>query len=152
MRLLCDEMLARLGRWLRAAGYDTRLADEMTDDTTLLRAAEVEDRLLITCDRVLAERAAPRAVLLQSAPLADQAEALRKRLGVDWLHAPFTRCVVDNAPLEPATPRELEALPPQARGLGGPLRCCPACGRLYWQGSHYRRMARRLAAWQGAED
>ncbi|RFA27009.1 hypothetical protein CAI21_15770 [Alkalilimnicola ehrlichii] len=25
-RLLCDEMLLRLARWLRAAGYDTALA------------------------------------------------------------------------------------------------------------------------------
>jgi uncharacterized protein len=27
LRFLCDEMLRGLGRWLRAAGYDTVIAD-----------------------------------------------------------------------------------------------------------------------------
>src|SRR4030081_174258 len=28
VRLYCDEMLTRLGRWLRAAGYDTAIAEK----------------------------------------------------------------------------------------------------------------------------
>ena len=35
MRLLCDEMLARLGRWLRAAGYDTEIATGGASDRAL---------------------------------------------------------------------------------------------------------------------
>jgi uncharacterized protein with PIN domain len=46
--------------------------------------------------------------------------------------------------LEPADHRLLDTLPPRIRGLGSTLNVCPHCGRLYWEGSHVRRMRRRL--------
>src|SRR5689334_350075 len=36
LRLMCDEMLLRLGRWLRAAGYDTAFAAGGADDAALI--------------------------------------------------------------------------------------------------------------------
>jgi uncharacterized protein with PIN domain len=57
----------------------------------------------------------------------------------------FTRCLVCNTELRPATEAEYATLvPPQARALPGPLRRCPACGRVYWPGSHARRMRAAL--------
>ncbi|WP_031555135.1 Mut7-C RNAse domain-containing protein [Parvularcula oceani] len=143
MRLFCDEMLVGLARWLRAAGDDTALAEPGTQDADILALAEAEDRLLVTRDRRLAGRAG-RAVLLTEDRVEDQARDLGERTGLDWRAAPFTRCVVDNAPLRPATREERDAVPPQARGLPGPFRACPDCGRLYWPGSHVRRMSERL--------
>jgi uncharacterized protein len=35
-------------------------------------------------------------------------------------------------------------LPKGGRGIPGPVRRCPACGRLYWDGSHVRRMRTAL--------
>ena len=48
-------MLQRLGRWLRAAGYDTLIARNAESDYELLRQALDEGRLLITRDRELAK-------------------------------------------------------------------------------------------------
>ncbi|MDP2694016.1 MAG: Mut7-C RNAse domain-containing protein [Gallionella sp.] len=28
---------------------------------------------------------------------------------------------------------------------------CPTCERVYWRGSHYKRMRARLVAWQSAK-
>jgi len=53
--------------------------------------------------------------------------------------------VVDNAELRAATSEEIGRMPETARALPGPFRACPACGRLYWPGSHVKRMAARLA-------
>ena len=39
MRLLCDEMLRGLGRWLRAAGHDVVIASGEPDRALLDRAA-----------------------------------------------------------------------------------------------------------------
>lgn len=160
MRLLCDEMLRGLGRWLRAAGYDTEVAGAGEDDRALLGRAAAEGRTLLTRDRHLARTVPPggAAVVLLGGERAGgeggldaHARALRAGLGLDWQLAPFTRCLVDNAPLRPATAEEAEPrVPESARAAGGPFRTCPACGRLYWPGSHVRRMAARLAAW--AED
>jgi uncharacterized protein with PIN domain len=156
---MCDEMLLRLGRWLRAAGYDTAIGEGGTDDGTLIASCAAESRVLLTRDRRLAARAEACIPVLRLVDdkIDDQARVLAAALGIDWQHAPFTRCVVDNAVLDPAPPEAAAEVPPRSRpavslqptGLsrGGPLLCCPACGRLYWPGGHVRRMRERLAAW-----
>lgn len=143
-------MLGRLARWLRAAGHDTRLADDAAQDRQLLETAARENRILLTLDRGLAGRRAGkgRALLLHSERIEAQARELRRRLGVDWLHAPFSRCVVDNTPLRPASAEEVAVLPRKVRDIGGAVAKCPLCHRLYWAGDHHRRMRERLKRWQ----
>src|SRR4051794_21778550 len=55
VRLMCDEMLLRLGRWLRAAGYDTAIAEGGVDDAAVIARCAAESRVLLTRDRRLAE-------------------------------------------------------------------------------------------------
>lgn len=146
MRFLCDEMLMRLARLLRAAGYDVYLAQGGQPDAEILRIAEAENRVLVTRDKRLAARAHPRGVTVEGRGALAEAESLSARLPIDWSLAPFTRCVVDNAPLEPAGSEAVARMPPEARAMPGPFRACPACGRVYWPGSHVKRIAERLAA------
>jgi uncharacterized protein with PIN domain len=101
-------MLKRLGRYLRAAGYDTAIIEPGVSDDLTIQQAEEEDRILLTCDRELAGRVGHRAILLPSNGL-------------------------DNA----------------AQGLGGgEVMLCEECGRLYWPGSHVRRMQAKLESWR----
>lgn len=146
LRLLCDEMLAALARWLRAAGHDTALAARGEDDGSLIVRAVAEGRTIITRDTALAARVTA-AVLLATDSLDAQAGALARSPGVDWMAAPFTRCLLDNASLRPATAAEAAGAPTGARLPVGPFRTCPHCLRLYWPGSHVRRMAARLERW-----
>jgi uncharacterized protein with PIN domain len=117
-------------------------------DGALIEAAAGEGRLLLTRDRRMLERreAGGTVLVLEGGRLAEQAAELRERLMLDWTAAPFTRCLVDNAPLV-----EAEGIPPryQGRNIASPLSSCPACGRLYWVGSHVRRMRTRLEEWAG---
>ena len=144
MRFLCDEMLLRLARLLRAAGYDTYLAHDGQADAELLKIAREENRVLVTRDKRLAAAAHPRAVVVDGRGAYAEAESLAAAVPVDWTLAPFTRCVVDNAPLREASPEEAAAMPEQARALPGPFRACPGCGRVYWPGSHVKRLSERL--------
>ena len=151
-RFLCDEMLRGLGRWLRAAGYDTIMGRRWAYRALAVRCAE-EDRVLLTKDRQLAATVSgiASAVLLPGNGIDETARALRAALDIDWQYAPFSRCIVDNRPLEAAPPYLVTQVPERSRAAGGPLRVCPECGRLYWPGGHVRRMQQRLVAWQHEE-
>ncbi|MCB1900838.1 Mut7-C RNAse domain-containing protein [Cognatazoarcus halotolerans] len=147
-RFLCDEMLGRLARYLRAAGYDTVLAAGGLPDSVWIGLAHREARLLLTCDRALAQGRHARDLIvnLEQGDLDRQAEALRKQCGVDWLWRPFSRCLIDNSQLERA---DASAVGFAMHGIDtASLRICPGCGRLYWAGSHHRRMHERLRVWQ----
>ncbi len=146
-RLLCDEMLMRLGRWLRAAGYDTGLANNGESDRELFQRARREHRHLLTRDRKLLEyrHADGTVILLRGNALDEQVRELGQRLPIDWLYRPLSRCLVCNTPLEDGAPAGLPIPDDIDRNT---LRHCPACGRVYWQGSHSRRMRRQLEAWQ----
>lgn len=148
-RLVCDEMLGALARWLRAAGYDTLLASAGEKDDDIVARARREERILLTRDRRLAGRdgAAARIHWLHAQDLDGQARELKTTLNLDWTFAPFTRCMIDNAPLVELEPSRLPDLPISARRLPGPFRACPACGRRYWPGSHAKRISGRLEAW-----
>ncbi len=149
LRFLCDEMLVRLGRWLRAAGYDT-LIQEGGSDRSMLYAAVREDRLLVTRDRKLQEfrGAAGRVLLLESNTLPGCVEELSRRLQLNWLHRPFTRCLLCNTLLVDAEGSAWEQIPEDTHTYARGLSRCEDCGRLYWEGGHVRRMRARLAGWQ----
>ena len=152
-RFLCDAMFARLGRWLRAAGYDTAIAEGREADRALVEWARREGRLLLTRDReILQIRGAPAVTLvLRPGDLDACVGELTRRLGLDWFRDPFSRCLVCNVRLEPAGPglgaaRYAEATLDGRREASA----CPSCERLYWEGDHVRRMRARLARWASA--
>jgi uncharacterized protein with PIN domain len=146
-RFTADAMLARLARWLRVLGHDTRLDPQLPDDA-LVRLADQEQRILLTRDRLLLRELRPRQALeiVHDAPL----QQLAQVVAALQLPAPaelFTRCTVCNTLLSPPLSREERdgLLPPDVRDLPGPARSCPGCGRVYWPGSHARRMREALA-------
>lgn len=147
---LCDVMLARFARYLRAAGYDTALAGNQAMDRDILRQAREEGRYLLTVDQKILEHKAARGrvVLLPHASLDAQAQALGRHFDLDWTSHAFSRCLLDNTRLQAVTDSERERVPLDARRPGEPLLYCPACRRVYWRGSHYRRMMGRLIRWQ----
>jgi uncharacterized protein with PIN domain len=142
---LADAMLGRLARWLRALGYDT-LYNPAPEDRDLVAIANAEDRILLTRDRHLMTFLQPaRGLLLKSdKPLCQ----LREVVEVSGLAAPkalITRCMMCNRSVREATVGEVSAAPRSIVGARtGNINLCPGCGRLYWYGSHTRRMRERL--------
>lgn len=149
-RFLCDVMLARLARYLRAAGCDTTLAADAAPDRDVVRQAAEEGRWLLTMDRKIGEHKAAKGLLflLPHASLNAQARVLHERFAVDWTGRAFSRCTLDNTPLEALKDTEKYLVPQDVRSSGEPLMRCPCCHRVYWRGSHHRRMMGRLRRWQ----
>ena len=138
-RFFADVNVARLVRWLRAVGLDT-IWEDAIDDAELVRRAFVERRYVLTLDKRLArEFRADNIVLLSSdRPLAQFAETVA-RFRLAKPAALFTRCLVCNTPLErPGAAAGTDELPPHV--APEQVFHCPHCRKLYWEGSHTRRM------------
>ncbi len=145
-RFLADAMLGGLARWLRVLGYDTHY-DPLLDDPALVAMADREGRTLLTRDRHLVTFLRPSDALLirQDAPLAQLREVL-SHAALEPVHPLFSRCLVCNTLLREASAQECAELAPASSRLPGePLLFCPGCQRLYWHGSHTRRMRHQLA-------
>jgi uncharacterized protein with PIN domain len=149
-RFLCDEMLTQLGRWLRAAGYDTVISERGAHDRALIARAMVDGRVLLTRDRKLREiRDADKCVvLLPDGGIADWVAEVTGRFAVDWLVRPFSRCLVCNKELEPAPPLTRGRLPAGVIDQAEEINYCRQCDKLYWPGGHVRRMTEKLARWR----
>lgn len=137
-------MLGRLARLLRAAGEDVALVQPGADDRDVVARARREGRRLLTRDRRLAEAGGADAVWIAAQAPTEQAVAVAGLAPVDWRSRRFTRCTLDNTLLRDATAAEIAGLPGETARGPGPFRACPACGRLYWPGSHVRRLAEQL--------
>ncbi len=148
LMLLCDEMLIRLCRWIRAAGYDCAMLPPGSPDRDIMSLAKREDRLVITRDRQFLNyrQAKDWIVFIHTQDLDAQALELSQALSIDWLFQPFSRCLVCNSPLVLADREQRRQLKVQLRA-DEDLWTCPGCHRHYWAGSHVRRMYRRLAGW-----
>lgn len=141
-----DAMLGRLARSLRVLGWDA-IYDPGLSDRAQVELAAAEDRVLLTRDRHLLRELRPvRALGIRSDVPLEQLRQVVEALNLTPPAELFTRCLVCNTPLVPVPPSAYATLvPPASRGLPGPVRQCPTCERVYWPGSHARRMRRALA-------
>ncbi|TFG55378.1 MAG: hypothetical protein E4H30_07370 [Methanomassiliicoccus sp.] len=78
---LLDGMLGSLSRWLRLLGYDAEYVRDASD-REMLSLLQGNDRLLLTRDRQLAERAGDRGVLITVTDLNSQLVWLENRIGL----------------------------------------------------------------------
>lgn len=143
-RLLADQMLARLARWLRMLGYDCALVEPGgPTGEDLVTFARREGRILLTCARALAEAHPDTVVLIRHDPIPDQIGRVTDRWPLPFAHTVFSRCSVCNVPIESVSFDEVsDRLPPRVREHHPPLTRCPACGRVYWAGTHVDAMRR----------
>lgn len=144
-RFAADAMLGRLARWLRVIGADTTWKPDVAD-ADLARHALEEDRILLTRDRSLTEEwRLPRVLLLASEAPLEQLRQVAAAYGLEWRGRLFRRCSLCNTRLVPLEATALRGRVPQrvARELRR-FAECPSCRRVYWEGSHTRRMRRVL--------
>lgn len=150
MRFLCDHMLSRLGKWLRAAGYDTDIVTSPISDQEVLSIALATNRVLVTRDRhfLKMKRAISKLLYLKNNDFEACIKELNQKIKINWLYAPFSRCLICNSPLENPCFSELEQIPLEIRKKKNEFWYCPTCRRFYWEGSHTARMRQQLQNWQ----
>jgi hypothetical protein len=139
-------MLGKLVTYLRMCGYDAVYALDLgvDGDDRLLSLAAEHDRVLLTRDVQLAQRA-ERSLLIEAK---DVTEQLRELLAAGFdleLSDDPERCSTCNAPLGRVD--EDEPTPEYAPDPAvQPVWRCPDCGQHFWVGSHWHDVEETLAS------
>ena len=152
IRFFADVMLARLVKWLRAIGMDTAWEDAISDSDLVRRAID-ENRFILTLDKKLTEEwRVDNVLLLQSENPFEQFREVVEHFEIKKPNEFFTRCLVCNTFLRNAGAKEiLSAVPQDVRENQETFRFCPNCGKIYWEGSHTRRMREAINEFFGGE-
>jgi uncharacterized protein with PIN domain/sulfur carrier protein ThiS len=146
-RFVLDAHLGRLTAYLRLFGFDS-LYDRAWSDAHLAALAAEHSRILLTRDRGLLKRkVVTRGYCPRSDHPRDQLVEVLRRFDLREASRPFTRCMACNGLLAHVPPGEvIGRVPPSVAHSQHTFSGCAACGRLYWQGSHYARLA-ALVTW-----
>jgi len=142
---VADVHLGGLTRNLRLLGFDVAYRQN-ADDHQLLEVMVRENRALLTRDRRLLMHAIVQHGYWPRSQNADeQTIEVVGRFDLSELIAPFTRCLRCNAPLEEAAKADIiEELEPLTKIYYHQFRRCPGCKQIYWSGSHFPKLQRRV--------
>ncbi len=145
-RFVVDAHLGKLARHLRLAGFDSLWRNDY-GDAEIAAIAAAERRIVLSRDRgLLKRRAIERGYFVRAIDAEAQVAEVIGALQLEGMLRPFTRCRECNVELNEVDKAQvLEHLPSKVREHYQRFRRCPACARLYWEGTHYDRLKGMLA-------
>lgn len=140
-RFVLDTHLGKLAGYLRMLGFDALYRNDYQDHELAAVAAR-DRRILLTRDAgLLKHRVVTHGYYVRQTDARQQLVEVVQRFDLARRIEPFTRCLRCNELLEPAPQEKLETgVPAAARRRHREFRYCRGCERVYWEGSHYRRM------------
>jgi len=144
-KFVLDVHLGRLAAYLRMLGFDTVYRNSGSDQE-LARISSEQHRILLTRDRGLLKRSAvSHGYWLRETQSRLQAAEVVRLFDLALSIRPFSRCMVCNESLRAASDEEIRSrVPERIQALHREFFACSGCGRIYWRGTHYRRMRRLI--------
>ncbi len=139
-KFLADEMNGDIARWLRIIGFDCLYFTGEDLDNKLLEIARKEDRILLTSDRELFQRAVRRYIKAVYTSGGDTEDKLRKIFEIlnlsGYVNNLRYRCPICNTVLVENSSENLD-LPKHVKERHKIVYVCVKCGKKYWKGSHW---------------
>src|SRR5205085_2709430 len=143
----CDAMLGGLARWLRAAGYDASWHDGIPDPE-LVRLGRDEGRVVLSSDddilgyALVRDGVVPFLFVPRGLDVQGQLAHVLRELDLPLLDPRCMGCGGELADL----PKDEAAgrVPPRSLAAHDRFWACVRCGRAFWHGMHWERVAERL--------
>ncbi len=148
-RFLVDQNVGKLTKWLRLLGYDAVFFTG-DDDNQMVKQALNENRILITRDTAIRRRKVALSgqltvITFETEDAETQMQQLIAGLSLIEDSQPLSRCLEDNALLHFIDKTDVEKrVPTHTFKTQDEFMECPACGRVYWRGTHWQALERRL--------
>ncbi len=146
-RFAADIMLGRLARWLRVLGFDAR--SMVIANRFLIASLLFEGFIPVTRREKFRDREG--VIFIRGNHHFEQLRELISlaALGREEVRL-FSRCILCNAALEDVLAEVVfGVVPDHVFETVSDFRRCPQCARVYWPGSHRRKMVRQLETLTG---
>lgn len=152
-RFVADVHLGTLARYLRLLGFDTLWQRDL-DDEKIVDIAAGEGRIILTRDKGILRhgRVTHGHWVRATEPMRQLAEVIRA-LDLSRALRPYSRCLECNGRLQPVSRFDAYPdVPLQVFLVFREFKRCEGCRKVYWRGSHERRLnaviehAQRVAA------
>jgi uncharacterized protein len=145
-RFEIDQMLIKLGKYLRCLGYDARWDSKSTREA--VRRADEDGRILLTRNTRLGEElpVPARFLLLADEDPVRQLARVVAELALDTRTHLFSRCIRCNVPLDaiPDLSTVRDRVPAGVLAMHEEFFRCPSCGTVFWKGTHVANTCRKL--------
>lgn len=156
-KFIVDYNSGGLVKLLRMMGYDTVLFTA-ADDRQMVSIALKESRVILTRDTQimnfgLVTSGRVKALYIISEQPEEQIKQVVRELHLDTRSGLFTFCLECNRLLEPRTKEEVRGrVPPYVFKTQEQYLECPNCGRIYWRGTHWEHMIKKLERIEEGQD
>ena len=142
VRFVADTHLGRLAAYLRLLGFDTLYRNDYGDHE-LARIAAAEERVLLTRDRgLLKHKLVVYGCCVRETDAQQQVVSVLRRYRLGAAVQPWQRCIHCNGLLHAVEKSAVfDRLEPKTKLYYNEFQQCEVCGQVYWQGSHFARMA-----------
>ncbi|MCD6257699.1 Mut7-C RNAse domain-containing protein [Candidatus Aerophobetes bacterium] len=147
VKFFADSMLGKLARWLRLMGFDTLYYPSISDEE-LIRESQKDGRIVLTKDSELVRENKNKVNFLYIVPSDpyEQIKIVIKKFKLDPWKGLFSRCVHCNEPIKKIENilEIKDEVPSYAYQNSSSFYRCPACGRIYWEGSHHKKIRAKI--------
>ena len=149
IKFIADNNVGKLARWLRLIGYDTLLFKQKNDNQ-MIKTALSEDRVILTKDtqfmkRRLVTNGKLKTILIKQDDPKLQVQEVVRTLNLNYNFKPFSLCLECNQVLIARDKEEVQnRVPAHVFETQTQYTECPACHRIYWQGTHWQAMVKKL--------
>jgi len=129
-------------------GHNVEYANNL-DDKTLIKIAKTEKRVLLTRDVELYQRATSQhaeSFLVEGKNKTERLATLSKRFNLRLeLNPDASRCPKCNSKIKPVKKDEIfDKIPLSTKTYYKKFWKCPKCGKIYWQGAHWKKITETL--------
>lgn len=140
-KFILDVNLGKLARKLRLLGFDS-LYSNRYEDKDIIETALAEKRIILTRDiEILKDKRLTHGYWVRSVYPEIQTEEVVKKFDLYSSIKAFKICMICNGKIVPVAKDKItNRLLPNTRKAFETFFICSACGKIYWQGSHYKRM------------
>lgn len=140
-RFILDVHLGKLARLLRLLGFDTLYRNDYPD-LEIVKIAHDERRIILTRDRgILKFKIVTHGYWIRNTASEKQLYEVMARFQLKSLVTPFQRCLECNGLIVSIEKEKvIDQIPQKAASYYNHFYNCTDCRKIYWQGSHFKKM------------